>query len=693
MLRRTLARAVMSVSVLSPVAGAQTQSFQAWSDALPLPAVSDVRSELELAQQFACGVTRSAADTLRDYEAKLAAEPVDSPLRAAYETILPSLRAAAAKEKAAPPVPAGTGPKSLGDALKSARAWLQSNEPAGLKAFQASEDARDAKKAKAAALAASLAGRPSAAMAALLVAAEKNPGDSEALVNLGGALALLGQAREALVVLDAAAKVGYPKDAALGWPTQAVALNNKGFALQTLGQTAAAEAALRQAVQAAPALAEARANLSRTLACAGKLDEAVKFARAGVRRSAQLTQPATPAKPGEPATPPVEINDEDDPLGVEETTRPSTWVFDVSRGAGMSFPNLKLPQTPADAVALQPVYQALYEDLTLRQAHLQRQADSVQQALRQAEENLPPVMRARRHALTSAVYRADREPRVAGLWRNARKVGEDVNRIWTTFWHCEGDCGIDRFITQAGQSGNYTEALRNLCIPALDAKNATWRSAMQLYGTDLAKATEAEYRLQTGLAANSSDAQFHAWASLQAEFTAVSGFAELVHAALAWSTDIEKFEDGCVKGPSTAAPGPVAGPLTTEKAPLCSPLEQKLGLSLSLKVIQIEATCDRASLKLNTPGWIAAFGKLEKRFGKGGLTVSAGAEAGAEIPFTSLGVKAAGGFYVTLDSNMEFADVGTLAEAKASASAKAGPLKIGESVKGVSGRWSLIATP
>lgn len=174
-------------------------------------------------------------------------------------------------------------------------------------------------------------------------------------------------------------------------------------------------------------------------------------------------------------------------------------------------------------------------------------------------------------------------------------------------------------------------------------------------------------------------------ASLDAEHTAVSGMARLVARAEAWSGDVVTFQAVCVQGAPSGQVEEVTVTLVAPRSSLCTGALDTLSLSVPFKVVQISVRCDQASLKIATPGTIGT------SFTRGDITASAG--AGVEVPLTSAGVKAAGGFSVTLDSALDFKDGGVMAEAKASLGTTVGPITIGGSVKGVSGRWSLIAGP
>ncbi|THF70915.1 hypothetical protein E7T06_04975 [Deinococcus sp. Arct2-2] len=668
--------AALACALLLSTASAQTQPWRAWSDALPRPALEEAQDKVAELQATACGESGNAGALLAQLENHLGNASPLSP-----QALQAALDSAGLQPPAQRPVAL-----SLSSALAHAQAWLEQHDPAGLKALAASEDARSAAKAKAAALEATLLNKPNAAAAALLTAHRLDPKDAETLVNLGGALVVLALPNEALAVLDAANQLPLPIGGALGWSPQAVALNNRGVALLDLGQAGSAEPLFRQALRLTPDLVEARSNLARALACTGKTAEAATLLRASGRRTAQPT-PATPGTPVTPTgVPPAEVTSDDDPEGTEETTRPIEWAFDISHGKGVNLPNLKLPGSPKEALELNASYGALSTTLVGRVHGLAQQQSQLISSLGAQRLGEPPLVQLRQAALDAALVQSRREPRIRSLWTATEQADREVQRVIDGF-----NQEFSGFYAQTAGQVDALPRLQALCIPAMSSATNSWRAAMNLYATRLAKAAEAQYRLETGLAANSSDSQWHLFASLTAEHTAVNSYATLVNSAAQWTGLVTTLATVCVESETTSLVQEVAGPLHTPRADLCSGTMDHLSLSVSIKVVQISVSCDKASLKVASPGWIGAFGKVDKSFTSGDVTVSAGAEIGAEVPLTSAGIKAAGGFYVTLNAEGEFKDVGVLAEAKASLSTKVGPVKIGSSVKGLSGRWSLIA--
>lgn len=127
--------------------------------------------------------------------------------------------------------------------------------------------------------------RTAAAMAALLLAAEHAPGDAAVLNDLAAVTALLGMPNEALALLPATGPA--PAGGELNAVRRAAWFNNRGYALLRVGHWAAAESALKQAVQIAPRMSEARRNLAVSLVKQDRRGEAERVLAASVRATAK----------------------------------------------------------------------------------------------------------------------------------------------------------------------------------------------------------------------------------------------------------------------------------------------------------------------------------------------------------------------------------------------------------------------
>ncbi|THF86743.1 tetratricopeptide repeat protein [Deinococcus sp. KSM4-11] len=667
----------------------------AFSDARERPAPAALRGDLQTARSWTCRPSSPVAalqTSLKAIEAQLAGMDPKDPNRAVFQKMLDDLRASATTPPASTvPAPALT----FAAALKNAHSWLQQHEAAGLRAFEASPDSKNPARATLAALSASTLGKPGAALAALLAAERLKPGDPQVRVNLGGVLSSLELPAEALAVLSAV-KPG-AGTGALGLSNEAVWQNNRGFALLQLGRAAEAERAFQKAVQLAPGLAEASLNLARAEMCLGKTPAAVQHFGAGLRRTpspaAQATSPRAAALAQEITTR-TSGSPADSP-----TRRPLHVTYDLSHGRSTTLPNLKIPWTPAEMVALEGQYRALRDELGTRMEALNKRGAEVERLLR-ARGEPSPLAASYRSALWSAILTSDREPRLAALRRTMEKSGRAPDEIWTAFWHCEGNCKIDVFTTQASKSQNYKETLRTLCIPALEADHNRFRGAMLNWATDIGAYLKASYRLDTALAANYRDPLWHERASLSAEWQATALFWGYVSQASAWALDIKQFQDSCVKGDSDIQPSkePVATPLELPRSSICKDLLGGWSTSLTVGVGSVTINCDSVSVTAATPGWIGAFSTLSHSFGSDEYTVFVGIQETltVPVPITPVGISSQQGVYVTW-GDKGVVDAG--AQITTSVSAGGALEEIGLSrdlitpVTGaVSGQWSFVSS-
>ncbi len=700
MLRRSLTLALLP---LSSAQAAPELYAQFWGDALPLPPPAEQRLALNRARLWLCPA-RSVADVqaemspvVRDLQQTLDRMDRNDPARATLQQALDGLKAT--PQATASPAQPSAAPLTLAQALSRTRTWLNTHESAGMKALHRSPEGQSAALANAFALGAALAGRPEAALAALLTAHTLEPKNADTLVNLGGALAALNQPAEALAVLTEAERLGIAPGGAMGVPVLAVALNNRGRALLELGQFSAANRALRQALTLAPTLAEANQNLARALLCQGKTEEAVRFVRLGTRHtpvSSEAGQPLPVRPPGPIApAPPADPVAVPGPGGDGESRLAAKWVFDLSHGQAFTLPDLKIAQTPAGMVALREQYRALKNMLDERSLALGREQDAVEQQLRQRHGDMAAT-EARRGAIWNAVITSGREPELKALDNRFDRTEWEAATIWGDFWHCEGGCKIANIINQADGD---EKVFRSLCVPQLEAEHGRWRNAMHASANDLGAFLKASYRYETALAANYSDPLWQKRATLHTQQWVTGAFSGLVKDALVWADDIHTFEKGCLEGASPSPDAsPVAAPLDLPPPDLCQQLVGKFTTSISLGVVDAGFGCDKVSLKLAPSGLLTTFTKVEldTSADKWKTTVILGVQGGGSLKeVLGLGVKASVGSYVSMTRD-GVQDFGLVGDVKSSFGLPLGDkmpigqVKVGESAKALSVRWSFV---
>src|SRR3954447_17561636 len=138
------------------------------------------------------------------------------------------------------------------------------------------------------ALAAIAAGKPGAALAALIPALQKHPKDPLLLASASVLMTDVGKPTEGLALADAALKAHAGANGPMGISTAAVALNNRGLALLGLNRYDDAVAPLTQALSKAPLLAEARRNLAVAFLCSGRDALATTTYGDGLHRNAAI---------------------------------------------------------------------------------------------------------------------------------------------------------------------------------------------------------------------------------------------------------------------------------------------------------------------------------------------------------------------------------------------------------------------
>ncbi|WP_350245444.1 hypothetical protein [Deinococcus sonorensis] len=678
-------RRLLLVLALTSTALAAPVPSRAWSDARSLPPEASyvaVLPSFAACEPSGFDTSKVSPDALQAYrgmEALVASMKADDPNRATMEHTLAQMRANYAN---AAPLATPEVPTSLAEALKHAQGWLEQHEAAGWNAFQSSRDAGNAGNASRAALAAAMLGKPNAALAALLTAQRLEPNNPQHLVNLSGVLETLGMPGEALVVLEAAGKLGKGGPGALGWSSTATLNANRGLALSDLRRWKEAETALTAATTAEPRLAEARLGLARVLTCEGKPAQAATVARAGLRRT---PPPKTPTGPAGEVAPSSGTPGATASRPAAESHLPAAFTFDLTHGQDVSLPNLRLPRSGADAAALADPYRKLAADLAQRLVAITQRQSDVEARLR-ARPPASPLVQERRAAIWRAVLSVDDEPEVRTLLSAWQQSDLAVTQVDMDFFHCEGGCILDQL------KGNLSA-----CAAALATQNDRWREAMHGNAPNLGALMKARYRLVSALAANYSDGLWHERASLQAEAAAVSSWLGYVELAAAWARDVQTVQSFCVDGGVSGTAEQVAGDLTLKRADPCKAVFDGLSLAYSVSVLSFEISCDTLTLSATSPGWIGAFGQISEKFGRQEYTVTVGIQEGVSVPGTTTGVSSQQGTYVTwgqhglVDAGVSITTSVKIGVTKGSISGSKDALS--DMSGALSGQWSFIASP
>ena len=268
-------------------------------------------------------------------------------------------------ERASPPKQRGgaAAPASTAEALANVRKSLaRVTTPANERALAAIAAQADARSMQLAAAELVFARRTAAAVALLLRAHEKAPGDALVLLNLANTLASAGFGQESLKLIEElerrAKAAGNPS------PTsRAMLLATRGYALLTLNQNAAAEQALRAALALDAGIAEPARNLAWLLVKQGRREEAAKMLVAAGRPGGAAAAAGGAAAAAKPA---IALTNNPAQLDIASLMRraqgaarparkPLAQAYDLSRGHAIAFP--EVPAVAPGAQTYAPLQQ------------------------------------------------------------------------------------------------------------------------------------------------------------------------------------------------------------------------------------------------------------------------------------------------------------------------------------------------
>jgi tetratricopeptide (TPR) repeat protein len=485
------------------------------------------------------------------------------------------------------------------------------------------------------------------ALAALLAAHHNDPNNPAHLVSAAGAAELLGMPNEALALLDAADALGGDFGSPLGISGQAIAQNNRGYALLALGQFAQAQTQLASAAALEPLLSEARFNLAIAELCQGA--DATGPYLAALHRSPPQTLDMT---------------------------------FDLSPGVGPDMPNIPYPAVPEVLRRYANLHGDLYQGTLDKINTLLDQRDAVFAQLAANEAAHPaPIMETVRAAdvfnagdLLGIPAFDEHSPRgLSALWSvadgNKQAVVQLNNQLFAQFqtWALKRNDAVSRCTDPLPYcSADYQQVL-------LEGRTQVRQGLSVLLrvqgGFDRSVRAFADpwYRAITGLAANLTDPTRHQYRSLQARIDELFVYADLVaNGGFTFGQLASWWEEA----QGTDAPGDSLVPVVPD------PLES-LACPASLKsgkmivdfpgVFEYSFNCEKLEVALTTPG-LGPFAQLTVPR-NGDWTVFAGAAGSLPIPGVKLGAKI--GFFIK-GNDQGYTDGGF----KTTQSFGAGPLRV-----------------
>ncbi|GGL88077.1 hypothetical protein GCM10010840_27680 [Deinococcus aerolatus] len=498
--------------------------------------------------------------------------------------------------------------------------------------------------------------RPVAALQALLFAHRSEPQRAAHLINIAGLASALGSPNEALALLTAAETLGGKPRAAL--------LNNRGRALILLGRYPDAEVALREAVKLDAWLSEAKRNLALALYAQKKTPEAVRFMRAGQRRTPALAKEAAD-KPLAPATP---AENDEDALSVTQHWAPSPLTFDLSRAIDGRLPALPFPKDVAGLGAYAARMQALRLEYAAQVQSRTARLNALTEQPQGAQGGAAPdaVAAARVAAISHTIEFARSEPTVRALWDRVDRhvsfmdpINEQLGEVLGDSIRREGPevsaCGTDRRCQEAVQE-------RHRLVRCGAAQNAftQWRAGMRELDSLTAQAFRPTYRLLTGLIGNVSDPTTYQLLMLEMQRRTLISIETDLLVPAQQGADLWTVAE--VSAPCGTVPELEDEVEVSLDEPGPCPVRDPYKVTLDFLIAEVSFNCEKVAIQIEGPGVVLAdtFGEVEYAF-QGKITVFAGVKAGLGVGAFKVGPGAKAGCYVAVNTSGEIVDVGAKA--------------------------------
>ena len=550
----------------------------------------------------------------------------------------------------------------LDAALAHVASQLRRNASAkALLGFARSKDARSAVRAANGIFAGVAEGKPWAAIAAALRVHQLAPRDAGPLISLAGLVSAQGMPQEALALLDAAKKLKTSGRGPMGISFQAIANNNRGYALLLLGNPTKAQSYLRSAESAAPDLSEARINLDAAQQCALVLLPGGGHGNPPVIADPPFTRNNTP---GDWTT-----DDQGNPVAITSD------VYDLSEGTQWSPIDIALPENVQQAVAMYTYYSGVQDQL-----HSQSDADDARAQQLATQVKTPNLLTAERQAaITKAIGDAQWQPDLRPLFMAVKTQIQTMDQAIASGGQLDPNKPYNDAVAQFSQCNNSSDPLtcedqiiQHVCVPETNQEFTQWLSRMkELNDSDL-RWEHAYWQYATGLAANSADPAFNQLIQLNAESQIMTPVGTTVGQTgfnrYGIATEAEEWTRQIGHGDCTSPPPPPPSPetLPSEQYARARP-PQLNGWKAAVEIdelFKLSVKCDEISFEAGT-GWLGPFANLT--FHRNGqMTVFTGVQAGAG------GVGVQEGAFVVVGPAGNVVDGGL--RISGSASASAGPV-------------------
>lgn len=387
---------------------------------------------------------------------------------------------------------------SLTKALSRVRAKLKKNEsPMALRAFSKSADARKVGAAGGAAFGAVAAGKPWAAVNALLRVHTLDKRNAAPLIDLAGLVTAQGMAKEGLALLNAADKLHSKGAAPMGISWKALALNNRGYALLMLGHPKQAKPLLVKAEKAEPLLSEARQNLDAADQCAWTM----------------LPGGSRPPNPPVIADPPfwresesndVTTTDSGDPVPVASS------FLDISQGTEWQPVVVKIPDSPEQGSTMGDYYRDTYNAIESEVI-----ANSTKEAgLKPTYVN--SLTDQRTSAIWNALNTAQWQPEIKPIYKEYQTLYDALARDANSGLG-DGKSGgsldptkpLNDAFNQCEGSDDWEACVHAVCTPATASLQASWKPRAAAVNDANLRWVTTYWHYATAVAANISDPAAH----------------------------------------------------------------------------------------------------------------------------------------------------------------------------------------
>ncbi len=507
---------------------------------------------------------------------------------------------------------------SLTKALSRIQAKLKKNEsPIALRAFSKSADARKVGAAGGAAFGAVAAGKPWAAVNALLRVHTLDKRDAAPLIDLAGLVTAQGMAKEGLALLNAADKLHSKGAAPMGISWKALALNNRGYALLMLGHPKQAKPLLVKAEKAEPLLSEARQNLEAADQCTWAM------LPGGSRGNPPVIADPPFWREGQPKD--MTTDRLGDPVAVA-----SSFLDVSSQGTDWQPVVVRIPDTPEQGSAMAEDYyldasNAINNEIianatkmySLTPKYLNSLTDQRTNAIwaalntAQWQPELKPIYQ-EFQTLYDALDR-DSNP---GLGNGLSGNSLDPSKPYADAWNqCEGVSDWEA----------WQACMHAACTPATASLQASWRPRMAAVNDANLRWETAYWHYATAVAANVSDPAQHERMLLDARSTMLTERSNVLMLGYLWVNMAEGSiaREYCV-GPPPAAPA-VDKPPDQNDSKACPPSLK--GVKVSFKVSDIfkfAVACEKIEFEIATKGWLGAFANVSYNPKSGQTTVFTG---------------------------------------------------------------------